>query len=362
MQAFTVHKNALAALHQFELPEKLGFGLVQAPVMYSAQYQDGMWSDGYLEPTRAIEVQPSAKVLHYGQEIFEGMKAYRVQQDRSNLFRPEDNWARFNHSARRMAMPEIPLELFMQGVYLVTAYCEAITPVNTGQSLYLRPFMFASEASLEVSAANQFTFMVIASPSEAIHIGSMRVLIEREMIRASRGGTGSAKTGGNYASSFASRLLAQRSGFDQSLWLDAQNHKTIEELSVMNFFAVIDGELHTPALTGSLLEGITRDSIIQIAKSIGLKVIERAIDIDELIRQITSGQCSEAFCCGTGIILSPIRELGEHDGTCYPLQKPEGDISQQLRARLIDIQECRADDPFGWIHHVPENFYPGLGG
>ncbi len=358
MQKYTIDQSTLSAVHKFILPEKLGFGLVPAPIMYSAEYMDGIWGDGYLEPARAIELQPSAKVLHYGQEIFEGMKAYRVGQTHSNLFRPEENWKRFNRSAQRMAMPEISLDRFMDGVYLVTAYCESLTPSNSGQSLYLRPFMFASEPSLEVSGANQFTFMVIASPSQAIHTDSMRVLIEREMIRASRGGTGAAKTGGNYASSFASRQIALEKGFDQCLWLDAQNHQSIEELSVMNFFAVIDGDLHTPALTGSLLPGITRDSIIQLAKLMGLKVIEEAINIDLLIGQIKSGQCSEAFCCGTGVILSPIKELGEHDGSCYQLARPEGDLSCQLRTKLIDIQERRAEDRFGWIETVPPQFYP----
>lgn len=358
MRKYTIHESTYEAIRQFELPELLGFGLVPAPIMYSAEYMDGIWGDGIVEPNRPIQLQPSAKVLHYGQEIFEGMKAYRVDQSNSNLFRPEENWKRFNTSAQRMAMPEVPRELFMEAIHLVTAHCEPVTPGKTGQSLYLRPFMFASEPSLEVSGANRFTFMVIASPSEAIHIGSMRVLIERDMIRASKGGTGSAKTGGNYAASFASREYAKSQGFDQSLWLDAQNKKTIEELSVMNFFAVIEGEIHTPTLTGSLLEGITRASLITLAKSLGMRVVERAIDIDELILQIKSGQCQEVFCCGTGVILSAIRELGEHDGTCYQLEKPEGEVSLVLRKKLIDIQERRAEDPFGWVEFVPEDFYP----
>lgn len=327
--------------------------------MYSVEYKDGAWGEGLLEPNRPLQLNPSAKVLHYGQEIFEGMKAYRVGRPHANLFRPDLNWRRFNLSARRMAMPEIPEQLFMEGVYLVTAYSESVIPGQTGQSLYLRPFMFASEPSLEVSGADQFLYMVIASPSEAIHQGTMKVLIERDFTRAAIGGTGAAKTGGNYAASFASRQHAKSMGFDQSLWLDPKNRKNIEELSVMNFFAVINGELHTPKLTGSLLEGVTRDSIIELAENMGIPVYQRSIDINELVAQIQSGECSEVFCCGTGAIVCPISTLGEYDGTRHDVTNPSGELSIRIRDRLLDIQECRSDDPYGWVTSIPDQFYPG---
>lgn len=353
-----IHDDAQSAVNAFELPEYLGFGRVPAPLMFWAEYMDGIWDQGILEPNRPIQLEPSAKVLHYGQEIFEGMKAYRVGHKRASLFRPERNWTRFNLSARRMAMPEIPRELFMEGLYLMSAWCESIIPGNTGQSLYLRPFMFATEASLDVSTANRFVFMVVGSPSEALHAGSMQVLIERRWIRAAAGGTGVAKTGGNYAGSFVSRQRAQQLGYNQTLWLDASNQDTIEELSVMNFFVVIKGELHTPALSGSLLDGVTRDSIIQLAHSMGIKVLERAIRIDELIGQIQSGDCSEAFCCGTAAIVSSISELGEEDGTRYCL--PQGALTQQLKERLLGIQEGTQPDPYGWVERIPLRYYPDV--
>lgn len=358
MLRFSLHDNVFEALSRYEMPEKMGFGQSPGPLMFWAEYIDGLWGEGVLEASRPLQIQPSAKGLHYGQEIFEGMKAYRVGQSRANLFRPEQNWQRFNRSALRMAMPEIPQDLFMQGVYLVTAYSENMIPGNSGQSLYLRPFMFATEPSLDVSGANQFIFMVISSPSESIHSGSMKVLIERGHTRAAVGGTGAAKTGGNYAASFASRKRALEMGYHQSLWLDSVSQTNIEELSVMNFFAVIEGELYTPALTGSLLEGVTRDSIIQLARSMGMTVHQQAINIDQLIEQIHSGVCSELFCCGTGVILCPISHLGEHDGTEHRLAHETGPVAQAIRARMLGIQECRLEDPFGWVAHVPDAYYP----
>lgn len=358
MADYKIHDNVHEALSHYEMPQKLGFGLSPGPLMYWAEYVDGMWGEGTLEANRPLQIQPSAKGLHYGQEIFEGMKAYRVGQPHVNLFRPERNWQRFNLSAQRMAMPEIPEQLFMEGVYLVTAFSEAAIPEESGQSLYLRPFMFATEPSLEVSGANRFVYIVVASPSESIHAGTMKVLIERDFTRAAIGGTGAAKTGGNYAASFASRAHAMSMGYHQSLWLDPINQKNIEELSVMNFFAVIGGELHTPALTGSLLEGVTRDSIIQLAQSMGIQVHQRAINIDELIAQIRSGECSEVFCCGTGVILSPIGALGEYDGTEHKVKIPDGEVSLAIRERLLGIQERRLEDPYGWISMIPDQYYP----
>ena len=353
-----IDEDALSAVNAFELPEQLGFGRVPAPLMFWAEYMGGIWGQGNLEPNRPIQLEPSAKVLHYGQEIFEGMKAYRVGCKHASLFRPELNWMRFNQSAQRMAMPETPRELFMEGLYLMTAWCESIIPGSSGQSLYLRPFMFATEPSLDVSTANRFLFMVVGSPSEALHSGSVRVLIERRWIRAAAGGTGMAKTGGNYAGSFASRQRAQQLGYDQTLWLDASDQDSIEELSVMNFFAVIKGELHTPVLSGSLLDGVTRNSIIKLAETMGIKVLQRTIRASELIRQIESGECSEAFCCGTAAIVSPISELGEEDGTRYPLSQVEGALTLKLKEALLGIQENRQPDPFSWVNRVPSHYYP----
>jgi len=358
MPQYQINDNVQNAVNRYVMPEQLGFGLSPGPLMYSASYREGAWHDDLLEAARPLQMDPSAKGLHYGQEIFEGMKAYRVGQARANLFRPERNWQRFNQSARRMAMPSISQQRFMEGVNLVAAYSEPVIPGGSGQSLYLRPFMFASEPSLEVSCADQFLFMVIASPSESIHSGPMRVLLERDFVRAAPGGTGAAKTGGNYAASFASRARAMSLGYHQSLWLDPVHRRYVEELSVMNFFAVIRGELVTPPLTGSLLAGITRDAILCLARVMGLEVREQAIAIDTLIRQIETGDCRELFCCGTGAIISPIALLGEADGGEYPLRVPEGELSLLIKERLLGIQERRLPDPFGWVQMIPQHYYP----
>ena len=354
MQTVTINPGVAAAVEAFNMPAELHFGETQAPVMFRADFVAGQWRAGELLPYGPIAMDPSSKVLHYGQEIFEGMKAYRVGQPQTRLFRPERNWQRFNRSAARMHMPEIPQALFMAGVNLVSAYSESFVPGQNGQSLYLRPFMFATEPSLHVSRSNQYTFMVVASPSEGIQSGSLKVLIEREYTRTAPGGVGNAKTGGNYAASFFSAERAQSLGYAQTLWLDPRHHQYIEELSVMNFFAVIDGELHTPALSGSFLEGITRDSLIDLARHQGLVVHERSMAIDELIQQIQAGQCTEAFCCGTAAILLPFNALGEADGTLYPLPEPNGRVALQLKQQMLDIQEGRAEDVLGWMAAVPE--------
>ena len=350
----TIDPGVEQALNQFALPEQLHFGAVPAPVMFRADYVAGEWQAGELLPYGPIALDPSSKVLHYGQEIFEGMKAYRVDQANPQLFRPDRNWQRFNRSAARMHMPSISQDLFMVGVNLVTACCEPFIPRGGGQSLYLRPFMFATEPSLHVSRSDRYAYMVVASPSEGIQSGSLEVLIEREYTRTAPGGVGGAKTGGNYAASFFSADRARELGYDQTLWLDPKQHQYIEELSVMNFFAVIDGELHTPALSGSFLEGITRDSLIELARHQGLVVHERAMAIDELIADIASGRCTEAFCCGTAAILLSFKALGEADGVRYALPEPEGKVALQLKQKMLAIQEGRAEDELGWMVAVPE--------
>ena len=342
-----------SSLRGFEVPEKLGFGTVMAPVMFRATCQDGVWSRGELIPYGPLALDPAAKVLHYAQSCFEGMKAYRVQGGGVSLFRPERNAARMAYSAERLCMPPVPEALFMDGVRTVTAYCANLVPANSGESLYLRPFLLGTQADLSVSASTSYEFYVIASPSEAYHAGNMRLWVEREDSRAAVGGTGAAKVGGNYAASLQSIARLKQRGYDQSLWLNPGNRHTVDELSGMNFFAVMDGELHTPALNGSILEGITRESILTLARDQGLTVHERDIDIDDLLALVRSGTCGEAFACGTAAIISPISVFGDGQEK-YPLAQAPGPVAGQLRQALLDIQEGRVPDRFGWMHPVDE--------
>jgi len=340
-----------ASLRGFEMPEKLGFGTVMAPVMFRAVCQDGCWSRGELIPYAPLSLDPASKVLHYAQSCFEGMKAYRTGDGGVSLFRPERNAARMVHSAERLCMPPVPKTLFLDGVRIVTAHCANLVPATSGESLYLRPFLIGTQADLSVSASTSYEFYVIASPSEAYHAGNMRLWVEREDSRAAVGGTGDAKVGGNYAASLLSITRLKQRGYDQSLWLNPGNRKTVDELSGMNFFAVIGGELHTPALSGSILEGVTRDSLIDLARDLGYAVHERAIDIDELLRQVAEGACEEAFACGTAAIVSPISVFGD-GGENYRLAKAPGPVAERLRRALLDIQEGRAEDRFGWMQPV----------
>lgn len=350
--SITIQPEAIASLRGFELPERLGFGTVMAPVMFRAKYQDGRWSDGELVPYGPLSLDPAAKVLHYAQTCFEGMKAYRNGQGVS-LFRPERNAARMEHSARRLCMPPVPASLFLNGVRTVAAYCANLIPANSGESLYIRPFLIGTQPDLSVTASRSYEFYVIASPSEAYHPGNMRLWVEREDSRAAVGGTGDAKVGGNYAASLLSVARLKERGYDQSLWLNPGNRHTVDELSGMNFFAVMDGVLHTPALNGSILEGITRDSILTLAREMDIEVHEREIDIDDLLKLVESGTCNEAFACGTAAIISPISELGDGDRR-YPVRQAPGPVAERLRGALLDIQEGRATDRFGWMQSVEQ--------
>lgn len=345
-----IDPDVALSLRGYEMPERLGFGTAMAPVMFRAVCQDGCWSSGELIPYAPLSVDPAAKVLHYAQSCFEGMKAYRTSQGIA-LFRPEKNAERMAYSAKRLCMPPVPESLFLDGVRTVAAYCANLVPGNSGESLYLRPFLMGTQADLTVSASTSYEFYVIASPSEAYHSGNMRLWVEREDARAAVGGTGDAKVGGNYASSLLSIGRLKERGFDQSLWLNPSDRSSVDELSGMNFFAVIDGELHTPALNGSILEGITRFSLIDLAKDLGYSVVEGAIHIDELLEQVVSGTCSEAFACGTAAIISPISLIGDESGS-YELSLAPGRVAQHLRQALLDIQEGRVADRFGWMHTI----------
>lgn len=356
MRRSEVHPDLQKALDEFQLPEgDIGFGKVLAPIMAVCEYKDGQWQTLELKPYGPLMIDPTCKVLHYGQEIFEGMKAYNVDGHGPLLFRPQENLKRFNLSAERMCMPTIPEDIWMDAIIALVRGCKNFIPKNSGESLYIRPFMFASEDHLGIKPSDEFKFVVVASPSGAYFTGgSISVLVEREYVRAAPGGTGRAKTGGNYAASLKSAMKAKKLELNQTLWLDATERTFIEELSGMNFFAVINKELHTPKLNETILEGITRDSIINIAQNEGLSVVEREMDINQLIEQIKDEECTEAFACGTAVILTPIGVFGEETGERYPLKEQYGPVAQLMRKRMLEIQEGRTADPFDWVFPVTE--------
>lgn len=355
MKKVEIHPEAVERVKKFTVTDNnLGFGKYVAPIMIQAIYDNGQWQRFDLLPYGPIQLDPCTKVLHYGQEIFEGMKAFRQPDDQIKMFRPEQNARRFNQSARRMSMPEIPEDQFLSACDVISAYCKNIVPRRLGESLYLRPFMIATEVGLGIKPSKQFLFVIIASPSGNYFAGdSVKVYIERDDIRASHGGIGFAKTGGNYAASLQSYTRSLQAGCDQTMWLDS-THTYIEEMSGMNFMCVIDGEIHTPALSDTILDGVTRKSVIEIAKHEKIKVHEDKIDINNLIQLIEEGRCTEAFVCGTASVICPISSFMEKDGRTHYVKDGNGKISMQLREKLIGIQAGREDGPEGWMHPVKE--------
>lgn len=353
MPNIIVTPEAHAALESYKMPDQISFGQHMVPIMIESDWANGQWSQPVVKPFGKILLSPTAKVLHYAQEIFEGLKAYRVDSKGPFLFRPEKNAERFNRSGSRVGIPELPVELFLESVKVFTRLSRDFIPTKSGDSLYLRPFIFATEESLGIKSSLAFKYMVIGSPSGAyISSEAMAVYLEREFSRACPGGTGWSKTGGNYAASLMSSKKAHEMGCLQTLWLDALHKTHIEEMSGMNFMAVIDGEIVTPVLGDTVLDGITRESVIKLAPTLGLNVKEAPIELEELLTQIKSGKCTEAFACGTAAIISPLGKLVEKDGSAYQFKQAPGPVALKLKTALLDIQEGRASDPFGWRVHL----------
>ena len=346
-------QDALAA---FKLPDDLGFGKSILPIMSISHYSHGKWTPVKLQPYRPLQLDPAARVLHYGQAIFEGMKAYN-NEGKIVLFRPEENFKRFNRSADRMAMPDVPYETYMNAIDSLCYNANKFVPGGVGESLYLRPFMIASEPGLGLAAATEYLFMVIASPSGGYFAASeVNVLVEREACRAAPGGTGYAKAAGNYAGSIQAGNKAKKLGYQQTMWLDAVNKKYVEELSGMNVFAVVDGKILTPSLTDSILAGITRESVIKLAESEGFEVEELSLDVNWLIEKIKDGSCSEIFAVGTAAVVTPLASLGESDGTKYKLKEDFGPVAKLMKNRLVGIQRQTEEDPFNWVYEIGKNF------
>ena len=313
----------------------------------------GSWHDARIEAYGPISLDPSAAVLHYGQEIFEGLKAYRHADGSIWTFRPEANAARMNKSARRLALPEIPEEYFLGAIRRLVSADKEWVPSGDGEALYLRPFMIATEAFLGVRAAREVSFRVIASPAGNYFGGELQpvsIWISREYARAGRGGTGAAKCGGNYAASLIAQQEAEAHGCKQVLFLDHFNNDAVEELGGMNvFFVMKDGSLVTPALTGTILEGVTRSSVIQVAKDMGRDVAERTITLDEWRDGVASGDITEVFACGTAAVITPIGLLKDATETIGSKDAKAGETTLAIRATLLGIQTGTVEDTHNWL-------------
>ncbi|WP_069170523.1 branched-chain amino acid aminotransferase [Streptomyces griseus] len=339
-----------------------GFGRHFTDHMVTISWTEGRgWHDAQLVPYGPLSLDPANMTLHYAQEIFEGLKAYRRPDGSVATFRPEANAARFQRSAARLAMPELPVETFIAACDALVRQDEAWVPAHGGEeSLYLRPFMIAAEVGLGVRPANEYLFIVIASPAGAYFPGGVKpvsIWLSEDRVRAVPGGMGDAKTGGNYAASLLAQAEAAAKGCDQVAYLDAVEHKWVEELGGMNLYFVYEQEdggkrIVTPSLTGSLLAGVTRDSLLTVARDLGYTSEEGRVSIDQWRADTRNGTLTEVFACGTAAVITPVGTVKSADGEWVQGDGTPGEVTVRLRERLLDIQRGIAEDTHGWMHRL----------
>jgi len=331
--------------------QPLGFGRLFTDYMFVMNYEKGKgWFDPRIKKYENLSVAPAALVFHYAQECFEGMKGYYRADGKIGLFRPDRNFNRFNKSAKRLVMPEVPVDLHKEALFELLKVEHDWIPRGKGESIYIRPTMIATQEVLGVKDSATYTFFIILSPSGAYYskgFNPVRVMVSDRYVRAVRGGVGDTKVGGNYAASLLAGKEAQEKKCDQVLWLDAKELKYIEEVGSMNIFFVIDNKVITSELTGAILEGVTRDSVLKLAPSLGYEVEERKISIDEIIGASQSGALTECFGCGTAAIISPVSELLYKDQV-IKVSDGVGPVSQMLFDNLLGIQTGLVEDKFGW--------------
>ena len=352
MEGLTIIKTE----HPKEKPQKgqkLGFGLVFTDHMLIMEYDKGRgWHDARIVPYGPITLSPASTVLHYAQETFEGMKAYRAEDGRILMFRPEENFKRLNLSNERMCIPKLDVDFCVESLKELVMLDKDWIPTDPGASLYIRPMVIGNESRLGVKEADSYIYMVLLSPSGSYYDSGLKpvpIYVEEEYVRAVRGGIGFAKTGGNYAASMRAQTKAHESGYSQVLWLDGVERKYVGEVGAMNIFFVIDGEVITPELDGSILSGITRKSVIELLRKKGYTVTERKIAIQEIADAYDRGHLNEIFGTGTAAVISPVGELKWGDKVMKINNGEIGPISAYCYKTLTDIQWGRAEDEHGWI-------------
>ncbi|MFZ5889752.1 MAG: branched-chain amino acid aminotransferase [Myxococcota bacterium] len=360
--AFEIHRKTapVSASERAAIMQHLGFGRIFTEHMVSLRYSaDIGWHSGKLEPYAPITLDPAASVLHYGQAIFEGFKAYRQKGGGIATFRPDANARRFNASARRLAMPELPIDAFVAASDVLIKNESDWVPGDVGESLYLRPLMLATEAALGVRPAKEYLFLLFGSPSGAYFpqgIKPLSVWLCKDFVRAAPGGTGEAKCAGNYAASLVAQQRAIEHGCQQVIWLDACERRFVEEMGGMNLFFVYQNgnqvKLVTPRLTGSLLPGITRDSILTLASELGYEAAEGTISVEDWERDLTSGALTEVFACGTAAVITPVGQVKFEGGEWSVHGGETGPVAMRIRDHLLAIQHGNAPDTHGWMHRV----------
>ena len=331
--------------------KNLDFGGVFTDHMYSCDFIDGKWINSEITPYKPITVSPASRVFHYGQACFEGMKAFKDNNDKTWLFRPIDNYERIIKSSKRLAMPEFPKDLFFNALHnLLKIDADWIKP-GFGNSLYIRPFIFASEGTINATEAKEYKFMIICAPASSYYSGEVRVKIEKSFSRAAKGGVGYAKAAGNYAAQFYPTILAKNEGYQQIIWTDSSKHEYIEEAGTMNLFFRIGNKLITAPTSDSILDGITRKSLIQIAKDENIDVEIRPLLVSELIDAANNGSLFEIFGSGTAVVVLPILGFG-YENNKYELPIKENSWANLLKNKLNNIQYNVSKDPYGWTIEV----------
>ncbi len=334
-----------------------GFGNVFSNRMFTQRYSDITgWDEACIEPYHPLTLDPATSALHYAQMIFEGLKAYRRPNGAINLFRPWENMRRFNNSAKRMAMPTVDEEEHLAAIIKLVELEHDWVPDQPGASLYVRPFMFATDAALGVRACNTYLHAVIVGPVGAYFkegFAPVPVYITDEYVRAVQGGVGEAKTGGNYAASLYAGERAREKGYSQVLWLDALQRRYVEEVGAMNICFVYEGnKIVTPPLTGSILPGVTRKSVIELGRDLGYEVAEERVDVTDMLADIRSGRITEVFGCGTAAVIAPVGKFGFHDDEILINNNEPGPVAHRLYEELTAIQYGHIPDRFGWIHPI----------
>jgi branched-chain amino acid aminotransferase len=331
--------------------KSLPFGKIPTEHMFIATYADGQWNDPQIVPFHDLTLSPMALCLHYGQTVFEGMKAFIMEDGRLNIFRMEKHYDRFTKSLERLCMPHVPKNLFIEAITELVKLDQDWVPKEEDGSLYLRPFMIATEPRIGVKVSDEYLFMIVCSPAFQYYSQPLNIKVETKYVRAAEGGTGAAKCGGNYGGAFYPTQKAKDEGYDQILWTDAKNHEFIEESGTMNAMFFIDHILITPPLSGSILDGVTRDSLLAIAREKGLTVEERAISYKELQRAFEEGKRVEAFGAGTAAVIAPIASIAI-DGTSYQCYTGADAVMFQLKADLYNIRKGISPDTHHWNHII----------
>ncbi len=331
--------------------DNLPFGTVFTDHLFECDFINGKWQTPTIKPYAPFLMDPSARVFHYGQAIFEGMKAYRDEADGIWLFRPDENYKRFNASAVRMAMPEVPESVFMDGLKTLLKLDQNWVKKGKGNSLYIRPFMIATGTGVIANPSDNYKFMILLSPAKAYYAGEVKVIIAEHYSRAANGGIGAAKAAGNYASQFYPTNLANKEGFQQVIWTDDATHTKLEEAGTMNVFVRINDTLYTAPVSERILDGVTRKSLIELAKSVGINVEVRSVLVSELVEAAQNGSLKEIFGAGTAAVVSPIIGFS-YQNTYYELPKDSQTYGKQLKEKLTNIQHKLETDTFGWTLKV----------